>query len=39
MYYMGAHWRNLANTNEPSVCDGDAALLPAALRAANAAGI
>jgi len=23
---MGAHWRNLANTNEPSVCGGDAAL-------------
>jgi len=24
--YMGAHWRNLANTTEPSVCSGDAAL-------------
>ena len=22
----GAHWRHLANTFEPSVCDGDAAL-------------
>ena len=22
----GAHWRNLANTTEPSVCGGDAAL-------------
>jgi len=24
--YMGAHWRHLANTTEPSVCGGDAAL-------------
>jgi len=23
---VGAHWRNLANTIEPSVCGGDAAL-------------
>jgi len=23
----GANWRNLANTTEPSVCGGDAALL------------
>jgi len=22
-----AHWRNLANTNEPSICGGDAAFL------------
>jgi len=22
----GAHWHHLANTTEPSVCDGDAAL-------------
>jgi len=28
MYKMGcAHWRNLANTIEPSVCGGDATLL------------
>ena len=26
MCYMGAHWRHLANTTEPSVCGGDAAL-------------
>jgi len=24
--YMGARWRHLANTAEPSVCGGDAAL-------------
>jgi len=24
--HWGAHWRNLANTTEPSVCGGDAAL-------------
>ena len=24
--YMGAHWRHLANTTEPSECSGDAAL-------------
>jgi len=24
--YMGAHWRNLGNTIEPSVCGGDAVL-------------
>jgi len=24
--YMGAHWRHLANTIEPSVCGGDAVL-------------
>jgi len=24
--YMGAHWRHLANTTEPSMCGGDAAL-------------
>jgi len=24
--YMGVHWRHLANTTEPSVCRGDAAL-------------
>jgi len=23
---MGAHWRHLANTTEPSMCGGDAAL-------------
>jgi len=26
MCYMGAHWRNLANATEPSVCGDDAAL-------------
>jgi len=26
MCYMGAHWRHLANTTEPSVLGGDAAL-------------
>ena len=26
MCYMGAHWRHLANTTEPSMCSGDAAL-------------
>ena len=26
MCYMGAHWRHLANTIEPSLCGGDAAL-------------
>ena len=26
MCYMGTRWRNLANTIEPSVCSGDAAL-------------
>jgi len=26
MYYIGAHWRHLANTIEPSMCGGDAAL-------------
>jgi len=25
-YIWGAHWRHLANTTEPSVCSGDAAL-------------
>jgi len=25
-YKMGAHWRHLANTIEPSMCGGDAAL-------------
>jgi len=29
--YMGAHWRHLANTAEPSVCGGDAALCPITL--------
>jgi len=24
--HRGAHWRNLANTTEPSMCDGDTAL-------------
>ena len=24
--YMGAHWRHLANTTEPSVCGGNVAL-------------
>jgi len=24
--YMGAHWRYLKNTTEPSMCGGDAAL-------------
>jgi len=24
--HMGAHWRHLANTIEPSVCGGDAVL-------------
>ena len=24
--YMGVHWRHLANTTEPSVCSGNAAL-------------
>jgi len=24
--YMGAHWRHLKNTTEPSMCGGDAAL-------------
>ena len=24
--YMGAHWRHLANTTEPSMCGGNAAL-------------
>jgi len=24
--YAGAHWRHLANTIEPSMCDGDAVL-------------
>jgi len=24
--YMGAHWRHLANTTEPSVCGSDASL-------------
>jgi len=24
---MGSHWRNLANTTEPSICGGDAAFL------------
>jgi len=27
MYSIGSHWRNLANTTEPSMCGGDAALL------------
>jgi len=26
VYYMGAHWRHLVNTMEPSMCGGDAAL-------------
>jgi len=26
MYQMGTHWRNLANTIQPSVFGGDAAL-------------
>ena len=25
-YVWGAHWRHLANTTEPSMCGGDAAL-------------
>jgi len=25
-YILGAHWRHLANTIEPSVCGGDAVL-------------
>jgi len=25
-YIWGAHWHHLANTTEPSMCDGDAAL-------------
>jgi len=24
--YMGVHWHHLANTTEPSMCSGDAAL-------------
>ena len=27
MFHEGAHWRNLANTTEPSMCGGDAAFL------------
>jgi len=27
MYWLGAHWRNLANSIEPSTCGGDAAFL------------
>jgi len=27
MYWVGAHWRNLANTTEPSMCGGDEAFL------------
>jgi len=26
VYIWGAHWRHLANTTEPSICGGDAAL-------------
>jgi len=29
----GAHWRNLTNTTEPSVCSGDAALCQITLTA------
>jgi len=29
--YMGAHWRHLANTTEPSMCGSDAALCQIAL--------
>jgi len=30
-YIRGAHWRHSANTTEPSVCGGDAALCQIAL--------